>query len=237
MLAGESGHQFLDAVRKHQNALAQLIRCAEKLCQRLPQFDRIDAARIQATKELNSLPPDGLIDDAEATARWWQEKRRAYDEAQARYTRSWKAIGAFKNRVTLELCELRNPHCESDGSTRKILSDRESDQLIKETDLGEGSVDLGGTLPATLRALRTAAQQIDDLYQERLQSSMQPRRGFRKEIRKYMDNHGLTTIKEAAVHFGVSTSALKSVMSEKGQKRYSVERLQGILKKIGFSEQ
>ena len=63
-----------------------------------------------------------------------------------------------------------------------------------------------------------------------------PRRGYRSEVRAYMKKHTLRTNAIAARHFGVSVDTLKSIMSTKGERRFSEDTLQGVLAKIGHKE-
>ena len=62
------------------------------------------------------------------------------------------------------------------------------------------------------------------------------RRGYRAEVREWMRAQGLRTNPEAASRLGVSVDILKSIMSSKGQKRYSDHTLQTVLKKIGATK-
>lgn len=59
------------------------------------------------------------------------------------------------------------------------------------------------------------------------------RRGYRAEIRAYMEKKEITTIPQAAKALGVGPDTLKSIMSDKGKKRYSNETLEEVLKKVG----
>lgn len=55
------------------------------------------------------------------------------------------------------------------------------------------------------------------------------RSGYRSEVRKWMARENLTTLAEAAKRLGISLSALKSIMSDQGKRRYSEETLSRIL--------
>jgi len=59
-----------------------------------------------------------------------------------------------------------------------------------------------------------------------------PRRGYRSEIRQWMDRRNLRNNAQAARELTVSVSLLKSIMSAKGKKRYSDETLKRVLEKI-----
>jgi hypothetical protein len=60
------------------------------------------------------------------------------------------------------------------------------------------------------------------------------RRGYRKEVRQWMILQGLRNIEAAARSLGISQSALKSIMSDRGQCRYGQEVLSRILGRIGY---
>jgi hypothetical protein len=55
-------------------------------------------------------------------------------------------------------------------------------------------------------------------------------RGYRDHIRRWMKDSGILTVEEAARALGVSKSTLKSIMSERGEVRYSAQTLDGVLK-------
>lgn len=59
------------------------------------------------------------------------------------------------------------------------------------------------------------------------------RRGYRKEVRQWMESKRLRTVPEAARRLGVGRDTLKSIMSSKGEKRYSDDTLNDVLEKIG----
>ncbi len=59
------------------------------------------------------------------------------------------------------------------------------------------------------------------------------RRGYRAEIRQWMESNEVRTIPEAAEGLMVGIDTLKSIMSSKGDKRYSDATLSKVLKKIG----
>ena len=58
------------------------------------------------------------------------------------------------------------------------------------------------------------------------------RRGYRKEVREWMRMKGLGTIPAAAKRLGVGVDTLKSIMSDKGDKRYGDTTLKAVLEKI-----
>lgn len=60
------------------------------------------------------------------------------------------------------------------------------------------------------------------------------RRGYRAEVRAWMRNEGIRSVKKAAKELAVSDSTLKSIMSNRGDVRYSPETLTEILEKIGY---
>jgi len=61
------------------------------------------------------------------------------------------------------------------------------------------------------------------------------RRGYRIHIRHWMKSAGLKTVAQAAKRLGVSESTLKSIMTDKGQKRYSDGTLQHVLDKTSYN--
>ncbi len=60
------------------------------------------------------------------------------------------------------------------------------------------------------------------------------RRGYRAEIRAWMKAVGVKTNADAARRLAVSVDTLKSIMSTKGNKKYSDETRNSVLKKIGL---
>jgi len=58
------------------------------------------------------------------------------------------------------------------------------------------------------------------------------RRGYREEIKAWMEALGITSQKQAARRLAVSIDVLKSIMSDKGRRRYSAETLAQVLEKI-----
>jgi hypothetical protein len=62
--------------------------------------------------------------------------------------------------------------------------------------------------------------------------NFEQRKGYRIEIRKWMNDKGLTTIEQAAKKLTLSQSTLKSIMSNKGKRRFGKETLDNVLSKI-----
>ena len=62
------------------------------------------------------------------------------------------------------------------------------------------------------------------------------RRGYRAEVRAWMKREGISSVQKAAKKLAVSDSTLKSIMSNRGDVRYSPETLAEILAKIGYHE-
>jgi hypothetical protein len=80
------------------------------------------------------------------------------------------------------------------------------DQLIEISDMqASGSEEVGTTIPI---------------------------RGHRSEIRGWMRDKEITSVKEAANQLHVSESTLKSIMTSKGDVRHSQETVEAILRKI-----
>ena len=63
------------------------------------------------------------------------------------------------------------------------------------------------------------------------------RRGYRKEVRSWIERESLGNVERAARRLGLSKSALKSIMSSKGKPRYSKETLERVLKEIGHEDE
>lgn len=63
-------------------------------------------------------------------------------------------------------------------------------------------------------------------------SGRRAQRGYRTEVRQWMTRKGLKTIAAAAVQLRVSVSTLKSIMSERGEPRYSEDTCQQVLDTI-----
>jgi hypothetical protein len=61
-----------------------------------------------------------------------------------------------------------------------------------------------------------------------------PRHGYRDQVRAWMKEKEIKNIREAAKHLGVSISTLKSIMSNKGERRYGEDTLAAVLAKTGF---
>jgi hypothetical protein len=62
------------------------------------------------------------------------------------------------------------------------------------------------------------------------------RRGYRSHIRAWMKNETISTVPLAAKRLGVSESTLKSIMSEKGDIRYSADTLARVLRETSSRE-
>jgi len=62
------------------------------------------------------------------------------------------------------------------------------------------------------------------------------RKGYRAEVRAWMQRKQIKTVALAARRLGVSESVLKSIMSSRGTPRYGQERLQHVLAGIGVTQ-
>jgi len=93
------------------------------------------------------------------------------------------------------------------------------------TEMYRGDGRLGGALPSTLQALENVARMIEDLAKTR--------RGYKAEIRRWMKDNKVANLEIARRRLGVGLSTLKSIMTDKGEKRYSDETLRNVLRKIG----
>jgi len=81
-----------------------------------------------------------------------------------------------------------------------------------------------------LVSLRTSASQTTFAPQA------ESRKGYRAEVRAWMKHEGIRSVEKAAKRLAVSGSTLKSIMSNKGDVRYSHATLTAILKKIGYPD-
>lgn len=62
------------------------------------------------------------------------------------------------------------------------------------------------------------------------------RKGYRLEVREWMQRQGLTTLDQASKKLAVGLCTLKSIMSDKGSPRYSTRTLETVLSKIGHRQ-
>jgi hypothetical protein len=62
------------------------------------------------------------------------------------------------------------------------------------------------------------------------------RKGYKLEVREWMQRQGLTTLEQASKKLAVGLSTLKSIMSDKGSPRYSTRTLEMVLSKIGHRQ-
>lgn len=88
-------------------------------------------------------------------------------------------------------------------------------------------------------AARTSSMPLAAALESKAEAevSLPRRRGYRKEVRVWMDKLGLQTISQGAKRLGVSESTFKSIMSDKGKQRYSEDTLRRVLSTIGHAEQ
>ena len=63
------------------------------------------------------------------------------------------------------------------------------------------------------------------------------RKGYRAQVRAWMQRKQIRTVALAAKRLGVSESVLKSIMSSKGTPRYGQEKLQQVLAGIGLTQE
>jgi hypothetical protein len=86
------------------------------------------------------------------------------------------------------------------------------------------------------QAYRRAILPGDEIEVSKVRGSSDARkRGYRTEIKQWMKDKKIETIPGAAKRLGVGFDILKSIMTNKGKKRYSDKTLQDVLKKIGQS--
>jgi hypothetical protein len=67
-------------------------------------------------------------------------------------------------------------------------------------------------------------------------TSAMTRKGYRAEVRAWMKQEGISSVLKAAKKLAVSDSTLKSIMSNRGNVKYSHETLAEILERIGYRE-
>jgi hypothetical protein len=65
-------------------------------------------------------------------------------------------------------------------------------------------------------------------------AEVKPRRGYRTEVRQWMELEGLGTLDIAARRLHISVSTLKSIMSDRGKRRHGDAVLTRILGSIGY---
>jgi hypothetical protein len=82
-----------------------------------------------------------------------------------------------------------------------------------------------------LRAGGKSTQRAGEGLADRRAATPNARRGYRKEVRQWMELKTVRTVPEAARRLGVGHDTLKSIMSSKGEKRYSDDTLNDILEK------
>jgi len=208
MPQSEPKQQFWEAVQQGRDEISLLIGRAKSMVARMPEFRRIDGARSQAERDL--AIPGGST-------------RKDFEARQSEYEACWREIGDFTQEVQTKLNELQSEYREPDGKARKILSATEVALLTTEMYRGDGR--LGGALPSTLQALENVARMIEDLAKTR--------RGYKAEIRRWMKDNKVANLEIARRRLGVGLSTLKSIMTDKGEKRYSDETLRNVLRKIG----
>jgi hypothetical protein len=86
--------------------------------------------------------------------------------------------------------------------------------------------------------LKAAREQSQTVMDKAASAPNKPpaRRGYREEVRQWMKSKGLRTLPDAAKRLVVGVDTLKSIMSNKGNKRYGDATLRDVLKKIGHPE-
>ena len=107
--------------------------------------------------------------------------------------------------------------------------DLAADTLREESDLVLNEFRLKADVDARLSEVRENAPAVD----ETAVSPTPGRKGYRKEVRAWMRRKRISTIERASIKLGVSTSTLKSIMSDKGKPRYGNDTLESVLEKIG----
>jgi hypothetical protein len=80
-------------------------------------------------------------------------------------------------------------------------------------------------------------RQLQGLQQKPAETDAPTRRGYRKEVKDWMLRTGIETQEHAARRLAVSIDVLKSIMSDKGEPRYSAATLAIVLEKIGCKPQ
>jgi hypothetical protein len=77
--------------------------------------------------------------------------------------------------------------------------------------------------------LQVAENQAKPASVQAEQSGTNQRQGYRTEVKDWMKRNGIKTVAEASKRLSISETALKSMMSDRGKRRYSEETLARIL--------
>src|ERR1035437_2337912 len=77
------------------------------------------------------------------------------------------------------------------------------------------------------------------LHRQSLEETVMPiappeRRAYRAEVRHWMAVEEIDSVEDAAKRLGLSLSALKSIMSDRGYRRYGDATLSRVLERIGY---
>jgi hypothetical protein len=144
-----------------------------------------------------------------------RRQREVYEKRIAQYSKLWQdTFGALDNELSATLNALRN-----------VLLNDEVDRITAEIDR------------LNVDSINGIMQRVKRRVGEFLpRAGLPSRRGHRREVREWMKDAGIKTIEVAAKRLAVSRSTLVSIMSDKGQKRYSESKLKEVLRKIGIKE-
>ena len=213
--------QFRRSAQEGRENLAQLVKRIEEWRSRvlLPargekecEMGRVAKRLSRAAERLGHLGVHPHLDVRMRARR----AREAFLARQSRYDKLGTEFGhlADEARATLQ-------------GLRPVLGPDEVERLTQEVNQSNMS-----NIDSMLGAMKRAADRVEEFLQA-CPEPAQSRRGYRCEIRQWMKSKQIHSVKDAARKLGVSDSALKSMMTDKGEKKYSDETLRRVLEEIG----
>ncbi len=175
-------------------------------------MERVANRRSRAEERFGHVGKDRYLDFSKRM----QRASAAYSARQSSYDKLWTEFGQLigEARATLQ-------------GLRPVLGPDEVARLTKEVNQSKMS-----SIDFMLGAAKRAADRVEEFFQA-CREPANSRRGFRSEIRQWMERKQLGSVKDAARELGTSESTLKSIMSDKGEKKYSDETLRQVLERIG----
>jgi len=224
-----------DLAKERQAQLAREKRDEEERQKKLKEAAKLfkkhrayPAARVQAAEEVEALRKNKPIDGLERFSEPLLEHVLEYTEIHAR-----AYLVLVDNQEYLEAFAI-------------ILDDLERRSWFQLSGLPMGVIQphtlFAEPKPEQLKLRRILDQTrhwITEAYRRISQGKADiedkpSRRGYRSEVRAWMERRGVSSVKAAAKRLGVSDSVLKSIMSTKGKVKYSPETLDNVLRTIGF---
>jgi hypothetical protein len=217
----ELNQQFRRSAQEGRESLAQAVKRIEEWRNRvlLPargtkecEMERVAKQRSRAEERARYVGNHPHLDVRMRSRR----TMAAYLARQSRHDKLWTEFGHLNDEVRATLQGLR-----------PVLGLNEVERLTQEASQSNMS-----SIDSMLGAVKRAADRVEEFFQA-CPEPAQSRRGYRCEIRQWMKNEQLGSVKGAARKLGISDSTLKSIMSDKGEKKYSDENLRRVLEKIG----